>query len=135
MKATVKAHDGIGLDVDFGPGRGEVTVPAGQKWTGELTGDEVGIIQDELDAQATHENVHPDEINGYVKVEEQADGPPVGSKTWLRGVANGTVTPDKETLYEGASDVLTGVPDYDDVTKVELRERVQTVMGMTDVEG
>lgn len=128
MKATVKAHDGIGLDVDFGPGRGEVTVPAGQKWTGELTGDEVGIIQDELDAQATHENVHPDEINGYVEVEEQADGPPVGSKKWLRMVADDELDPNKGPLYEGASEVLSGLPPEDDITKKELHDRLDTVL-------
>lgn len=121
---VVHAHKGTGLDKQFGDGN-RVSVPAGGKWTGNLTGDKIGIIEDELAHQRKHLPLARDQFGGKVEVKDDRyhEGPPPGSKKWVRLVAEGDLEPKKNTLKEGLDEA--GIRYEDDDKKADLVNRAR----------
>lgn len=120
----IHAHDAADLDVEISElgGRRNVTVPAGTTTQLRVTGDALGKLQAELDAQRNNVQAHPSNLEGHVDVlTDDYGSPPPGSKKWLE-----QFDPDDPPKKANIQEALDrhGVPyDADDV-KADLLPKV-----------
>ena len=79
MHAQVYAHKGIGMECKLAGGK-TIAVPAGGKYEGDLTGDQLGVVRAYLGSQAHYARLAPSQLDGKVVCAEAEVGPPKGSK-------------------------------------------------------
>lgn len=123
-QVKIHAHDAQGLDVEISElgGRRDVKVPAGQVAQRRVTGDALGRIKAELEAQRNNVQAAQDRLQGHVEVLTEGYGePPPGSKKWLQ-----QFDPDDPPRKAEIRECLDkhGVPYDDDAVKDDLIPKV-----------
>lgn len=138
LNATVKAHKGIGLNLMLSGlgGLRQLAVGPGQSYTGVFTGDQLGEIRASLAHQRRHERLGPDEFGGEVIVHTNGYGQvPVGSKAWLRLVADASLSPSVGEMREAL--VRIGRVKEKDAAKVpdaDVRRMVREACGLEEAQ-
>lgn len=125
LDVKVHAHDAVGIDTEISElgGRRNVNVPPGSTAQMRVTGDALGKLKAELDAQRNDVQAHPSNLEGYVEVLDEDYGKrPPGSKLWLEEFDPDD--PPKKTEIQEALDQLDIAYDANDDLKDDLIAKV-----------